>query len=75
MVSYYSPLVHLTVRIRTQSYIGGVVLLAVIVLLTVLICSQGHVVGVVPFSVVGYMLITSRSEPELVIPSLTAGVH
>ena len=68
----YGPLTRLTIRIHIQSHIVGVVLLAGIVLLAVLIHSQSRVVGVVPFTFIDCMLITSRSESELVIPSLTA---
>ena len=58
MVSYYNPLVLLTVRVRTQSHIVGVVLLAIVVLLNVRVQTQSHVVGVVLLTVVDYMLIT-----------------
>ena len=63
MVSYYSPLILLTIRFHTQSRFVGVVLLAVVdygplILLTVHVRTQSHIVGVVLLAVVDYMLLT-----------------
>ena len=64
MVSYYSPLTRLTVRVHTQSHIDGVVLLAVVVLLTGSRIASAPVLG---STLVAFVTTLTRFELKLKI--------